>query len=165
MVVSPTVSQPVSQYNLAAKPPSCHDTPIRIATQSPSSQALAHAPLTHARGPAVSQGLSVVSWPKHAMSWPLQQCPAALCHDTIHCIVTQMGSSPSSLCFFFFFFSFFFLIPATGKPPKKIFFFSFSSRTKNIFLKYFIYFIIIFSCFTHCKTKKKKIFNTPFFFF
>ena len=110
MAVSPIVSQPVSRYNPAAKPPSCHDTPIRIATQSPNSQALAHAPLTLARGPAVSQGLSFVSWPKHAMSWALQQCPAALCHDTIHCIVTQMGSSPSSLCFFF---SFFFLILAT----------------------------------------------------
>ena len=43
VAVSPAVSQPVSRYNLAAKPPSCHDTPIRIATQSPNSQALARA--------------------------------------------------------------------------------------------------------------------------
>ena len=46
-----------------------------------------------------------------------------LCHDTMHCIITQpgkMGSSPFQLlhCFFFFFTQIFFFIPATGKPPK-----------------------------------------------
>ena len=61
MAVSPAMSQPVLRYNPAAKPPSCHDTPIRIATQSPSSQALARAPLALARRSALSQGLSTVS--------------------------------------------------------------------------------------------------------
>ena len=61
MAVSLAMSQPVLRYNPAAKPPSCHDTPIRIATQSPSSQALARAPLALARRSALSQGLSTVS--------------------------------------------------------------------------------------------------------
>ena len=34
---SPGRVAPISRYNLAAKPRACHDTPIRIAIQSPSS--------------------------------------------------------------------------------------------------------------------------------
>ena len=66
-----------------------------------------------------------------AVSWPLQLCPTSLCHDTIHCIVTQMGSSSSSwlLSSFFFFSLIFFFICSTRRPPKKCFFFSFSNRT------------------------------------
>ena len=73
------------------------------------------------------------------VSWPLQLCPTALFHDTIHCIMTQMGSSPSSCCllrnFFFhsFFFSFVLLEDHTPKKKK----FSFSNRTKNIYFKFF----------------------------
>ena len=65
--------------------------------------------VSQAESSAVSWPSQAVSWPRLAVSWPLQLCPVALCHDTIHCIVTQMGNSPSSLCFFFFspfFFSF-----------------------------------------------------------
>ena len=89
----------------------------------------------------------------------------ALCHDTIHCIVTQMCSRPFPVSFLriFFFTPFFFLIPATGKPPKKnIFFFSFSSKP-NKFIK--IYFIHFFSSFTHCKTLEKKKFSSHHLFF
>ena len=62
-----------------------------------------------------------------AISWPLQLCPAALCHDTIHCIVTQMGSSLSSclLSIFFFFTSIFFSYSSYWKTTKKNIFFYF----------------------------------------
>ena len=126
-----TVSQPWMCCITTQRSPLSHDTMFCIAT--PPSQAmharvllnallagrscrgLYHGPTKSCRG----RGL--------AISWPLQLCPAALCHDTIHCIVTQMGSSLSSCLLSIFFFShqFFFLIPATGKPPKKIFFFIF----------------------------------------
>ena len=68
--------------------PSCHDTPIRITTQSPTVK-----PCAHARRPTVS-------WRMHgrvvAESLPYHGPPATpspvvslACHGTIHCIVTQ----------------------------------------------------------------------------
>ena len=50
----------------------------------------------------------------------------ALCHDTLHCIVTQhrqTGSSPSNYLLRRFFFSFFFFVPATARPQKNIYIF------------------------------------------
>ena len=95
---SPNRVAPVSQHNPAAKPRAYHDTPIRIATQSLNSQALASTglpcrkPCWPCRGPVVA-----VSWPLLIMS---QGCIvvvpclslralARLCHDTVLCIVTQ----------------------------------------------------------------------------
>ena len=69
-----------------------------------------------------------------AVSWPLLPAHArllrALCHDTVHCIVTKckMGSSPACcLHFFFFHIIFFFSFQLLENHQ---FFFSFSSRTK-----------------------------------
>ena len=83
-----------------------------------------------ARRPAV---LWPVSWPYHAVSWAWPgrimaptAVPTALCHDTIHCIVTQMGSSPSSrLLSRLFFHSFSFSFVLLEDHPKKCFFFIF----------------------------------------
>ena len=60
-----------------------------------------------------------------AVSWPLQLCPAALCHDTIHCIVTQMGSSLSNCLLSRIFFShhFFFSFQLLENHQKKYLFF------------------------------------------
>ena len=93
----------------------------------------------------------------HALAAP-RPVSLALCHDTIHCIVTQMGNSSSS-CLLSIFFSFFFLFQI-------IFFFSHSSYWKTTkFFFHFpvepnkiikIYFILFyFSSFTHSKTSKK----------
>ena len=68
-----------------------------------------------------------------------------LCHDTMHCIVTQarkMGSSPFQHQKLFFFFTHIFFslfVHLLEDPQKKYLFiyFSFSSRTKNIFLNIF----------------------------
>ena len=72
-------------------------------------------------------------------SWPYRGPPAsrlcALCHDKIHCIVTQTGkwavAHPVSCLFCKYIYIFFFhFVPPTGRPQKKYIFFSFSSRTK-----------------------------------
>ena len=144
---------PVSRYNPAAKPPSCHDTIYCIATHSPYSQALARAPLALARGSTVSQVES------SAVSWPTMCACYALCHDTVHCSVTKckMGSSPAyCLHFVFFFTSFFFLLQLLENHP------NFFSIKPNKFIK--IYFIHFFSSFTHCKTLEKNFFTSFFFF-
>ena len=79
--------------------------------------------------PAVSQGLLAVSWPPAAR-------PNPLCHNTIHCIVTQTGkwaiAHSSSYLFYNFFFTHFFFhfVPPTARPQKKKKFFHVSSRTK-----------------------------------
>ena len=96
--------------------------------------------------PAVSWHSPAISWPVSAVSWP---CPwpyrgpccmsiRALCHDTVHCIVTKckMGSSPA--CCLHLFFYFFFLILATRKPP---FFFHFPILPNKFIKVYFIYFL------------------------
>ena len=188
---SPNRVVPVLRHNLAAKPRACHDTPIRIATQFPSSQALACAPLALARGSAVSQAMLAVSWPccgriaglvarqpSRVVAPRLRpgHTSPAQCHDTIHCIVTQMGSSPFlvSASFFFFFFShqIFFFIPTIGKSPKNIhtyiyiYIYVWKTTQKYTYIYIYIYFIfqynqinllkfilsIFFSSFTHCKT-------------
>ena len=72
---------------------------------------------------------SAVSWPSPDRVVAPRLRPGhtspAQCHDTIHCIVTQMGSSPFPISTLFFFstYIFFLLIPATGKSPKTNFFF------------------------------------------
>ena len=88
----------------------------------------------------------------------------ALCHDTIHCIVTQMGSSPFPVSFLHIFFShlFFFSFQLLENHPKKIICFSFTSKP-NKFIK--IYFIHFFSSFTHCKTLEKKKISSHHLFF
>ena len=98
-----------------------------------------------------------------AVSWPLQLCPTALCHDTIHCIMTQMGSSPSNclLSRFFLFFSHHFF-SSYWKTTKKIFF-SHLPVEPNKFIKiYFILFIYLFIA-LHTIKPKKNSFNTNFF--
>ena len=125
-----TVSQPWLRCIATQRSPLSHITMFCIATppaQAMRALALPYAP--HAgwpcrglyRGPTMScrgRGLAV--------SWPLQLCPATLCHDTIHCIVTHMGSSPSScLLSFFFFTSFFFSYSKYWKTTKKIYIFFF----------------------------------------
>ena len=69
------------------------------------------------------------------------------------------------LLHYFFFIIFLLLIPATGKPSKKniyvYIFFSFSSKP-NKFIE--IYFIHLFSSFTHCKTLEF-VFSSHHFFF
>ena len=93
----------------------------------------------HARAPR-AQASSIVALPRRVVgvAWPYRghalaaprPVSLALCHDTLHCIVTQMGSSPSR-CLLSIFFSFshhFFFICSTYWNT--LFFFSFSSRTK-----------------------------------
>ena len=74
---------PMSLYNLAAKPPSYHNTIYCIATHSPSSQALTCALLALARGPAVSQP----NWPYRGPGWLYHGVPVCaptrpLCQGT-----------------------------------------------------------------------------------
>ena len=115
--VSPGRVASISRHNPAAKPRACHDTPIRIAIQSLSNQALAQAPLALARGPAVSQPSLAVSWPLLTVSQGRivvvpclsKRALARLFHDTIYCIVTQNRewavAHPAAFdqVFFFFF--------------------------------------------------------------
>ena len=103
-----------------------------------------------------------------AMSWPVSTFIVAalactsrsyrglvplLCHDTMHCIVTQagkkMGSSPFQLLHFFFPFD---LLEDYQKKKKT----SFCSRTKNIFLNFF--FPVL-----HTVKPRKIFLNTHFF--
>ena len=84
---SPSRVTPISRYNPAAKPRTCHDTPIRIATQSPSSQALARAPLA-LRASRPYRGLSRLyrgRVPGRIVA--LATCPCAPC-VTIQCTVS-----------------------------------------------------------------------------
>ena len=145
MVVSPAVSWPRLAVSRPKVAPSATIQNV-VSRPSASQAACARATARPYARLAVSwhmsrpyRGRSVaVSWPRLAVSWPLQLCPVAPCvNDTIHCIVTQMDSSPSSLCFFFsFFFShhFFFLICSPIGRPQKFYYcyyyFSFSSITK-----------------------------------
>ena len=97
------------------------------------------------------------------MSWPLQLCPAALCHDTIHCIVTQMGNSPSSLCNFFFH-PFFFHSNYWKTTKKKIFIYFFHFPVEpNKFIK--IFFKFCFPVLHIVKPQKKKKISSHHFFF
>ena len=132
-----TISQPWLRCITTQRSPLSHDTMFCIATppgQVMRTRALLHAPRAGRpcrglyRGPTTPcRGCGL------AVSWPLQLCLAALCHDKIHCIVTQMGSSPSSSLLSRFFFSL-------------IFFFSHSSyrKTTNIYIYIYIYIYIIF---------------------
>ena len=66
---------------------------------------------------------------------PYRGLMSLLCHDTMHCIVTQarkMGNSPFQFLHCFFFHSnFFSFIPATGRPKKIIYIYiHVFSRTK-----------------------------------
>ena len=123
------VSPGVSRHTPVSKPSSCYDTKLCIATLTPSGQAHARAPLDLCLGrPAVSWGLSVVSWSScgHVVgvAWPYR-CPLAapsvlLCHDTVCCMLTKPGNwavAHSSSCNFFFSTSFFFhFFPPTKRP-------------------------------------------------
>ena len=91
---------PVSQYNPAAKPPSCHDTIYCIATHSPNSQALAYAPLRAGRpcrslaGRIVAHAGRIVACHctpllVHSAVSRLLVRPGHACYDTTQCIVTQ----------------------------------------------------------------------------
>ena len=85
----------VSQHNPAAKLRACHNMPIRIATQSLSSQALARALLALARGSAMSQAMLAVPWCAAGRIVAPAACPCLLCHNTIplyrdDCIVAQL---------------------------------------------------------------------------
>ena len=88
-----------------------------------------------------------------------------LCQDIIHCIVTQIGSSPfhASALFFFFFHYFSSSHSSYWKTIKeKKYFFSFHFPVNQINLLKFILFY--FSNFTHCKTLKNKFLHIIFFF-
>ena len=102
-----------------------------LSRDTPSGQAMRALPAMSQGLSAVSWPLLTVSWPRQVVSWPLQLRPAALCHDTIHCILTQMGSSPSSCLLSRFFFSPFFFSFQLQENHQNLFFFcSFSSRAK-----------------------------------
>ena len=86
--------------------------------------------------------------------------PIALCHDTMHCIVTKAGkwaiAHPAASYTFFFFF-FFFILFHLLEDHKKNFHFLVEP---NKFIKIYLF---IFSNFTHCKTSEKNFFNSFFF--
>ena len=94
--------------------------------------------------------------PKLQYNFPATAYPFQLCHDTIsHCIVTQLGSSPTNSAPFFFRFFFilifFSLLSSYYKHKEKYLsiFFPYSLVHLNKFLK--IYFLHFFSV-LHCKT-------------
>ena len=98
-----------------------HDTKFCIATLSLArlcARALPHAPRAGrpyrrplSRPYRMPPGRVVAESPAPRPASP------TLCHDTIHCIMTQMGSSPSGLCTFFFFLILDYL-PKISQPPK-----------------------------------------------
>ena len=115
----------VSQYNPAGKPRAYHDTPIRIATQAPSSQALARAPLS-LRVSRPYRGLSrPYSGRVPSRIMALTACPCAptarpvsrynaLYHDQV-----QNGQKHSQLPELFFFSHHFFSHSSYWKTTKK----------------------------------------------
>ena len=103
---------PVSQYNPAVKPravsqPTRHP-PIAIQNFVSRQSPWPGHERTHCRTPQAQAGRIVaVLWPYRRPCYiPARPCRGppccaqanllALCHDTIHCILTQMGSSPSA---------------------------------------------------------------------
>ena len=129
--------------------PIATQTPPQVTIQSLYRDTL-HSKAMRARATARLALRSAVSWPSNghivaqarpcrgrvlAVLWPLQLCPAAMCHDTIHCIVTQMGSSPFPISFLHIFFSHhFFSHSSYLKTTKKnvyIFFFNFQYNKIN----------------------------------
>ena len=117
-------------------PRSCHDTKLRIATLTPSGQALVRAPLALGAGRSYRSAVSCACWlyrgvPLRAPALP--NLAVSRYNQLYRDPAPNMGSSPSScLQIFFFHIIFFSHLFHLLEDPKKLFiyFFSFSSRTK-----------------------------------
>ena len=123
-----------------ARPLSCHDTKLCIATLIPNGQALARVSLAFRavlpyRGASLPyRGRAVaVSWRAAGRIVAPVARLVCLCHDSMHCIVTQMGSSPSSLCTSVFFFTSFFSSHSSNWKTTK----------ENIYIYIYIYIYIV----------------------
>ena len=117
-------SRPQPRYNFCIATPSSARPRMRAAAR----------PYARACRIVALPGRIARLYHKHARPYRGPYCmpsPASptLCHNTIHCIVTQMGSSPFRCQKNIFFFSSFFVHSSYWKTTKK-FFFSFSCRTK-----------------------------------
>ena len=129
-----TIHYSVLRYKLLASRLFCHNTTLCIATHS--------LPVTQALNLSQYNGVycDTLLQPKPLLSqytWCIGHNPPAilhsqnlLCHNTIfHCIVTQLGSSPTHSCtvFFFIFHTHFFFISfqLLEKLPKYIYIFYF----------------------------------------
>ena len=150
-----------------AKPRAYHDTPICIATQAPSSQALTRAPLSLRvsrpyrglsrpyRGRVPSRIMALAACPCAPTARPVSRYNA-LYHDQV-----QNGQKPSQLpALFFFFTSFFFSFQLLENHQKKNFFFFHFPVEPNKSIKKKKKFPVLHTV----KPEKKQIFfNTVFF--